>query len=404
MTSADRIVVAAIAFMYAVIPLYGTFGLLDPLRPPIPPLIGLGGTVAIALAMVAAAAVCGWGALRRPPPRLLALALLLPGAAIVPGAVLGFDPPTGAMLALIVLAMGAAGTALCGYAALPGVLRTVVGAILAAAAASALLALGLDLARDPAALFAYNNGRAVGTFLNPNELAAYLLVVLGLAAGVLLAVRARVLRGLAALALALGTIGLAATYSRWAWLSAVIGLGVFALLERRRAAWLALGVVAVVALGLAIGPGRLHHNPRDDAARVVAWETGARTFAAFPFSGVGPFAYARTYEVLRPPEAPGDEVPVAFDPHSLPLAYLAESGLCGFGALVFTWSALVRETRRALALAPQRRTLVYALAAGLVALNVHVLVNTISIYFPLGIQGVALAWALARFDVDAAAA
>ena len=161
--------------------------------------------------------------LRRPPPRLLTLALLLPGPAIVPGAVLGFDPPTGAMLALIVLAMGAAGTALCGYAGLPGVLRVVVAATLAAAAAAALLALGLDLARDPAALFAYNNGRAVGTFLNPNELAAYLLVVLGLAAGALLALRDRVVRGLAALALALGAIGLAATYSRWAWLSAVVG-------------------------------------------------------------------------------------------------------------------------------------------------------------------------------------
>ena len=32
---------------------------------------------------------------------------------------------------------------------------------------------------------------------------------------------------------------------------------------------------------------------------------------------------------------------------------------------------------------PRRRALVFALAGGLVALNVHVLVNTISIYFAL---------------------
>jgi hypothetical protein len=53
---------------------------------------------------------------------------------------------------------------------------------------------------------------------------------------------------------------------------------------------------------------------------------------------------------------------------------------------------------------PRRRALVYAVAGGLVALNVHVLVNTISIYFALSTQGVALALALAQRDLDAPAA
>ena len=95
MTAADRTVVAAIVFMYVAIPLYGTFEVLDPARPPIPQLVSLPGAVAIALAMLTAAAICTWGAFRRPPPRRIALAQLLPGAAIVPAALFGFDPPTG---------------------------------------------------------------------------------------------------------------------------------------------------------------------------------------------------------------------------------------------------------------------------------------------------------------------
>jgi hypothetical protein len=96
---------------------------------------------------------------------------------------------------------------------------------------------------------------------------------------------------------------------------------------------------------------------------------------------------------------------VAFDPHSLPLTYLDEAGLIGFAAPLLAWSIYVREIRRVLrAAGPRRRGLVFALAGGLVALNVHVLVNSISIYVALGTQGVALALALAQGDLDAPAA
>jgi len=137
----------------------------------------------------------------------------------------------------------------------------------------------------------------------------------------------------------------------------------------------------------------------------VAWTTGVRTWLAFPLTGVGPLAFRRTYDVVRPPEAPGGEAPVAFDPHSLPLAYLDESGLVGLIALLWCWSVYVREIPRVLRGAdPRRRALVYALVGGLIALNVHVLVNTISIYFALATQGAALALALAQRDLDAPAA
>lgn len=405
MTAADRTVVTAIVFMYVAIPLYGTFEVLDPLRPPIPPLVGTPGAIAIALAMLTAAAICTWGAFRRPAPRRIVLAQLLAGAAIVPAALLGFAPALGLELALIVLAMGIVGVAVYGYSPLPGVTRAIVIAWLVSATLAATVAVVMILTRDPAALYAYDNGRAVGTFLNPNELAAYLLVVLGLAAGIALYARSRPLRVLAGATLLAGVLALGATYSRWGFFSAVAGVAFFAVLAGGRRIWIALGVIAVAALLLVIGPGGEHHNPRDDTSRIVAFTTGARTWLAFPLTGVGPFQFRRTYEVLRPPEAPGGEAPVAFDPHSLPLAYLAESGLVGFAALMWCWSVYVREIPRVLRGAdPRRRALVYALAGGLVALNVHVLANTISIYFALATQGAALALALAQREFDAPAA
>jgi O-antigen ligase len=404
MTAADRTVVAAIVFMYVAIPLYGTFEVLDPVRLPIPALVNAPGAIAIALAMLVAAAICTWGAFRRPAPLRIVLAQLLAGTAIIPAALLGFDPQTGLELALIVLAMGIVGVAVYGYAALPGVTRTIVIAWLASATLAAAVAFGMILTRDPAPLYAYDNGRAVGTFLNPNELAAYLLVVLGLAAGIALYARRTPLRVLAGATLIAGLLALGATYSRWGFLSAVVGALFFAVLVGGRRIWVGLCVVVLAGVLLVIGPGQAHHNPRDDTSRVVAWTTGLRTWLAFPLTGVGPFAFRRTYDVLRPPEAPGGEAPVAFDPHSLPLAYLDESGLVGFVALMWCWSVYVREIPRVLRTAdPRRRALVYALAGGLVALNVHVLVNTISIYFALATQGAALALALAQRDVDAPA-
>lgn len=405
MTRADRLVVAAIAFMYVAIPLYGTFAVLDPLRAPFPPLIGPAGALALGGAMMLAAAICVWGAFRRPAPLRILVAQLGAGTAIVPAALLGFDPRTGLALALVVLAMGIVGVTMYGYAGVPGATRAIVVATLASAAASAALALALVAARTPAGLYAYNNGRATGTFLNPNELAAYLLVVLALAAGVAAYARSRPLRLLAGAALLAGVPALAATYSRWGLLAAFAGALFFAFAVRRRRVWIGLGVAGLAAVLLVAGPGRAYHDPRDDASRLVAWTTGARTWLAFPLSGVGPLTFRRTYDVLRPPDAPGGEAPVAFDPHSLPLAYLAESGLAGFVALLVGWAIYIREIPRVLRGAGlRRRALVYALAAGLVALNVHVLVNTIAIYFALGTQGAALALALAQRDFDAPAA
>ena len=401
MKVADRVVLGALTFMFAAIPLQGTFGILDPLRPPIPPLVGLPGAAAIGVAMLLAAAICAWGAVRRPPPRAMVVAQLAPGIAIAVAATLGFDPVTGFLLAAIVLAFGCVGIAVDGYVATPGGARFLVATFLAASTASSLLALAMVALRRPPGLYAYNNGRAVGLFLNANENAAYLLVVLGVAAATLLAVRGGRLRVLAAVAAAVDLLALGWTFSRSALIAALCGLAAYALAQRDRRAALLTGGGAIAAALVVWFSGSTYHSPRDDVARGVAWTTGLRTFAAFPLSGVGPLAFHRTYDVLRPPDAPGPRTPVAYDPHSLPLAFVDGSGLIGLCALVFGYTVYVGAIARALRTAtPRRRATALAVGAGVLALNVDVLINTISLYFALSAMALALAVVLARTDLD----
>jgi hypothetical protein len=405
MTAPDRIVVAAIVVMYAIVPLYGALAALDPSRPPIPFPAGAAGAIAVAALALAAAAICAWGAVRRPPPLALAVAQIGPGAAIVPAALFGFEPLTGFALATIVLALGAVASAVYGYSRLPGVTRAIAIATLISAILAALLALAMVVSRHPFRVYAYNNGRAVGTFLNANELAAYLLVTTALALGIALFGREPLLRRLGWTAAVTGALAFALTFSRWGEFAAAVGIAWFAWATRDRRALIVLVLLVAVAAALEFGPGREHHSPRDDVARGVAWTTGLRTWLHFPLTGVGPFAYSRTYDVFRPPDAPGPRTPVAYDPHSLPLAFLAESGLVGFAMLFIGWTIHVREIARALrTAAPARRAMVLALAAGIVALNVHVLLNTISIYFVLGMQGAALALVLAQPEFEPYAA
>jgi hypothetical protein len=109
--------------------------------------------------------------------------------------------------------------------------------------------------------------------------------------------------------------------------------------------------------------------------------------------------------VLRPPDAPGPRTPVAYDPHSLPLAFVDGSGLVGLCALVFGYTVYVGAIVRALRTAPpRRRATALAVGAGVLALNIDVLINTISLYFALSAMALALVVVLARTDLDPRAA
>jgi hypothetical protein len=384
----------ALAVLFAIVPLYGALAVLDPATPPIPPLIPRWGAVAIALVAVAALAAVVPAAVRAARRDALTFAFLAPGAATIAAAITGFDPLTGLGLGILVTAQGAGGLALARDADAATV-RLCIRTFLWSALLGSLVALAMVVTHRPVAIYAYDNGRAVGTFLNPNELAAYTLIGLGVALPLAVASRGRDRLAVAVAALLVVTLG--ATFSRWGALSAVCGVAAYALLTRARVLLAAAVAVALAGLGLDALAGARHHNPRDTEARAVAWRTGLTTFERFPLLGVGPLAFPKTYDVLRPPDAPGTRTAVAFDPHSLPIAFAADGGIVAIVTLIASFTIVLRRVLRdARRAAPQPRALGLSLAAALLALLVDVSINTVSIFFALGLQVVPLALAAAR--------
>ncbi len=391
-----RLTTVAMATMFAIIPLYGSYAALDATRPPIPPLLPYWLTVGCALLTLAALLCVVPAGLRAPQPAAIRFGFLGGGVATLAAGLFGFDPPAGLALGLGVIAVGMAGLALSAADAVAT--RICLRAFLWSALAASLLALAMLVSHRPAAIYAYDNARAVGTFLNPNELAAYTLVALGCAAPLAIATRGR--DRLALITAVVLAITLAATFSRWGGLSAICGVAVYALAVRARRLLAAALLLALIGIGLNALAGATHHNPRDTEARAVAWRTGWTTFQRFPLLGVGPLAYAKTYDALRPPDAPGPRTPVAFDPHSLPLAFAASGGLVALVTLIASVVIMQRRAFQAAAGASAvPRAVALGLAAGLIALYVDVSINTISIFFALGLQGVGLAIAVGRNDV-----
>jgi hypothetical protein len=401
----DRVVVACLAAMYAFFPLYGTFTAFAP-HPPTAPLVPRAAAVALASALFVIMAGVTVGALRRRRTRpVFRLCLLANVGATYLGALLGFDPPVGLGLATTIAGMVAAHFALLAYYRDPGTARTVYAALLSSGLAAALLAIAFVLARRPADLYAFNHGRAVGSFLNPNEFAEYLLAYFGASAGLAIVRRGTPLGTFAAVCTAVGGLAFALTFSRWGLVAAGVGIGVYAgFMRPRRGLALAAGALAVV-LAVNLTLAATHHEPEDTASRDVAWRAGLATWLHFPLTGVGPLAFERLYPVMRAPDAPGPNTPIAFDPHDLPLSILAETGAIGFAAFAASLGRFMLLLPRLAAQATgERRTLAISLFAGLVAVAVHMLLNSASIAFGLYTQFTALALAAACWGYDGHAA
>jgi O-antigen ligase len=392
----SRVGTISLAVLFAIIPLYGTMVALDPARPPIPPLVPTAVTVAIAVAALAALAGVVPSAVRAARRDALTFAMLAPGSATILAALTGFDPPLGLGLGILVIGLGGAGLALARQAD-AATARLCVRTFLWSALTGCLIALAMVVTHRPAAIYAYDNGRAVGTFLNPNELAAYTLIALGVALPLAVAGRGR--DRLATVCAAVLIVTLGATFSRWGALSAVCGVAVYALAARARILVVAAVLVAVAGIGLDAAAGARHHNPRDTEAREVAWRTGLTAFARFPLLGVGPLAFPTIYDALRPPQAPGNRTAVAFDPHSLPIAFAAEGGMVALVTLAVSFTIILRSVLRGARGAPARaRGVALGLAAAFVALLIDGGINTIVLMFPFGLQIVPLALAVVRTD------
>ncbi|TAM60961.1 O-antigen ligase domain-containing protein [bacterium] len=249
---------------------------------------------------------------------------------------------------------------------------------LAAGSAAAAFALVLAVIGRPAALVALAHGRAVGTFLHPGELAGFSLLLAAVGLGAARFARLPATRAWGWAAGVLGLAALGASYSRAAWVGAVVAaLFAGATLLRGRSRWVVVAVV--LAAGMAFGlAGERHHNPDEDYTRLAAWRAGARAIEAAPLLGSGPVTFWRVYPELRPP----DGYPEIVHAHDVLLSVATEAGLLGLALYVALWWRFVARLRGGLRACGERaRGMVLAIAAGLVGTWVQGTVDLVTVVF-----------------------
>lgn len=243
------------------------------------------------------------------------------------------------------------------------------------AAASAIV---MVVTRRPAALYTIGHGRAIGTFILPGELAAYLVVFLPIAYAIARTGARRALRVLASGALIVGLAALALSYSRAGWMGFAAAAGFLAAvrLRRLRHGALAIAVAACGGIAAVLMLFNAHHNPSEDYTRLSIWRAALQVIDRFPLTGVGPFDFERLYAIVRAPDADA----MAFHAHSLYLTFFAELGILGLAAFLWTGWAFARElVARVSRMEPRAALLSLACAAGLVGVAVQGLIDTMSI-------------------------
>src|SRR6202022_931557 len=97
--------------------------------------------------------------------------------------------------------------------------------------------------------------------------------------------------------------------------------------------------------------------------------------------------FPRTYDEMRPPDAPAASTAVAFDPHSLLIASAAYGGIVALVTFIATPGIMLRSLLRAAGTAAaDARPVTLALFAALLALVVDCSINSLTLYFPLFLQ------------------
>src|SRR5665213_706424 len=375
------VLTASLAAAFFLFPLYpGFIGLTGA---PVPGISLLPRALSLALFALVAAVAAYWCVLLfttrgRPMPTLFPLAAL-PAAALL-SALLGFDPRAGALFIAILVFGLIAHAAILRFAPLPRVLPAILGAYLVSGILAALLAIALVLVREPA---------------------GYLVLYVPVAFALTRA-KALDLAPLAWTGVVLGALAFIMTFSRAGWVGMAAALAVFAILRRRdrggvRIA-LAIGAVSSVVLVLIFNA---HHDPSENFTRPAIWAAALRMAALFPFSGTGPFEFARLYGPFR---TPGGEL-LAFHAHSVLLTIAAETGIVGVVALLFGWSRFVTALRARLRPSAPHAVVATGIAAGLIGTWVQGLIDTVSIVlFGLWLPFMALALVCAGPEPRAAAA
>lgn len=361
------------------------------LRPAVGALFGLGGLNLSATTAALAGLYAAWFAelavgRRHLPAHLSATAL--PAAACLGAASLSVLVAGDTTLALFGVAMLAQAFLLflyiVGTVDRRGDPPLLIGLLCAVAALQGLALIGVYLTGaefEAAGLrFGVLHGRASGTLGSPNETGGAMALLMGPAAGLLLAPVPRPYRLLAGAALALGATAVLLTFSRGAWVSvavtgAVVGLAAW---HRR---WLP-GWLPGLALAMGLAVGLFFHEPI--AARLLGDDLGSAQSRvplmalAFdlirdhPVLGVGINNYA-TWMFRYAVEDGWTWVAVVHDKY---LLVWAETGVVGLAAFIwFLAAALARGwacwQRRDPLLSP----LALGLAAGVAGRMVHMFVD-----------------------------
>ena len=398
MTSFDRLQIAASVVAIASIPLFPSFITLTNVAYPGVSVVPLPLALTLMGAMLVLAVVAVV-ALLRPPrsaPALRWPLLAWLGAALL-SLLFGFNPRDGAVfvgiLALTILWHAHIDRF---YGRIPGLARAYWWAFLVSGALAALAAIAMVLVRIPAAQYTIANGRAVGTFVLPGELAGYLLFFLPIAFALARGARSAALRVVAWCGLGIGAIAMLMTFSRTGWVGLAAGIAFFVVMRSRgRTRYVQGGVIVAAALAIVLLLFNEHHNPSENYTRLSIWQAAIGIINRFPLTGVGPFGFSKIYPQVRLPD--GD--PTAFHAHSMYLTFFAELGVVGFLAFCWLMWSFWREWYRRVEHGAQPSLLATAIAAGVVGGLVQGLIDTVSVViFGLLLPMLALALSAARSD------
>src|SRR5579863_4065392 len=317
-------------------------------------LLAAGIAAAVAIGMVGAARTWGWRAFLSSPV-LPALAALIATEALAAALGVSWQAGTfeiasqiGVAIACVIFGMSLADTR---------VRRTFLVLYLTSGIAACAFAIALTVSRHPPAAFAYEHGRAAGTFLQPNEFAGYLLFLIPV--GVAQWTATPLLRRLGLGAAAIGSVALAMSASRAAILGLLLALPIMAWRFGRRAL-IVYGVAAAIALALGVTVLRnVAHDPSENASRIAVWRGAARMAQRFALTGVGPLAVSGADPPYQLPAAQVDEVHA----HDLALNVLIENGVLGLAALIFAITTCMRAGHTSGTSIPRadgERTLLYS--------------------------------------------
>lgn len=226
-----------------------------------------------------------------------------------------------------------------------------------------------------------------GLFTHVNGLAGFLALSIPPVVALVVSEPLRRRRVLGFLLLAAATAGLVLTYSRGAWIGTIIAVLVL-LLVLRKGVQLAWGIVltgAFLASGAVLERLQSITTVESDSAvtsRFEFWGVALRMVTDHPLLGVGLGNFQTAYEDLMFSGLPllPYTLEVPNQAHNLFLHLAVEVGLVGLAA--FTWIlavAFVQARRVHRSADPQAKALGLGVAAGLVALLVHNLVD-VTIY------------------------